>query len=49
MLIESVDNDDTLYKASVDRQIKSSKNYDTLRNYNSIPIGSTVPVQWEDG
>ena len=28
---------------------KANKNYGTLRNYNSIPIGSTVVVQQDDG
>ena len=30
-------------------QPKADKNYNTLRNYNSIQIGSTVLVQGEDG
>ena len=40
----NADNDDDHYKALVDRQIKAVKNYDTVGNYNSIPIGSTVLV-----
>ena len=30
------------------RQHKADKNYDILRNYNSIPIGSSVVDQWNN-
>ena len=33
----------------VNRQIKDDTNQGTPRNYVSIPIGSTVAVQCEDG
>ena len=45
----NTDNDDDHYEALVNRQMKVDKNYDTLRNYRYIPIGSTVAVQREDG
>ena len=41
--------DDDYYEALGDKQIKASKNYDILRNYYSIPIGSTVMAQEMDG
>ena len=41
-------NDDDHYKALMEREEKADKNYGTLRNYNSIPIWSTVAVQQED-
>ena len=42
-------NNDHHYETLVERQAKVDKNYDTLRNYNSIPKDSTVAVQREDG
>ena len=41
-------NDDEHYKTLVQRQTKADKSYDTLRNYISIQIGSTVVVHGED-
>ena len=32
----NADNDDDHYEELVDRQIEADKNYDTIRNYNSI-------------
>ena len=45
----NADNDDDYYESLVDRQIKDDKNYDTLKNYNSIPTGLTVVVPREGG
>ena len=42
-------NDDDHNEALVERQRKAHKGYDTVRYYNSIPIGSTQVVQYEDG
>ena len=42
-------NNDDHYETLEERQAKADTNYDTLRNYNSFPIGSTVEVQREDG
>ena len=44
----NADNDDDYHEALMDRQVKADRNYDTLRNYKSIPIESTVVVQRED-
>ena len=41
-------NDDEHYETSVERQAKADRNYDTLRNYNSIPVESTIAVQGQD-
>ena len=37
-------NNDDNYDTVVERQGKADKNYDTLRNYNYIAVGSTVVV-----
>ena len=42
-------NNDEHYDELVKRQMKNDKNHDTPRIYASIPIGSTVVVQCEDG
>ena len=44
----NTNNDDEHYKTLAEIQTEADKNYDTLRNYNSIPIGSTAAVQRED-
>ena len=36
------------YEPLVERQTKADKNYDTLKEANSIPVGSAPVVQWED-
>ena len=43
------DNGEEYYEVLIKRQTKDDKNQGTLRNYVSIPIGSTVVVQHEDG
>ena len=43
------DKDEEHYEALIKRQTKDDKNQGTPRNYVSIPIGSTVAVQHEDG
>ena len=43
------DNDEDHYEVLVARQCKTDKIYDTLREYNLIPIGSAIVVQWKDG
>ena len=45
----SVDNDDEHHKKLTYRQGKNDPNNDTSQVFVSIPIGSTVGVQWEDG
>ena len=45
----SIDNDDEHHKNLIHRQSKNDQNIDTLRIFVSIPIVSTVAVQWEDG
>ena len=45
----SVDNDDEHHKTLVCRQSKIDMNNGASQVYVSIPIGSTVAVQWEDG
>ena len=42
------DNDNGHSETLVQRQAKAYKSYDTLRNYNSIPIGSTIAVHSKD-
>ena len=32
-------------ETSVERQAKADKNYDTHKNYNSTPIGSSLALQ----
>ena len=44
----SVDNDDEHHKKLMHRQGKNDTNNDTSQVFVSIPIGSTVVVQWED-
>ena len=44
-----LNNDADHYKVLIKRQTKHYKNHDTSRIYASIPIGSTVAVQREDG
>ena len=43
------DNDDEHWETLVQRQLKADKNCDTLRNYNYIPVGTSIAVQREDG
>ena len=43
-LTSNADNDDNYYMALAARQQNADKNYDTLGDYNSIPIGSPVAV-----
>ena len=45
----SVDNDDEHHKKLMNWQGKNNPNDDTSQVFISIPIGSTVAVQWEDG
>ena len=45
----NADKDDDNYDVLVERQGKTEKNYDTLRNYNSIQRWSVLVVQGEDG
>ena len=40
----NTDNDNEHYETLVQRQVKAAENYETLRNYNSIQLGSTVAV-----
>ena len=47
--LTNTDNGDDHYEALAERQAKAGKNYDTLRNYCSIPVASTVVVKREDG
>ena len=44
-----IDNDGEHHEAVTKRQTKNDKDKDTSKNFVSIPIGSTVAVQWEDG
>ena len=37
------------YESIVEIQSNTEKSYDTLRNYNSVPLESTVMVQRKDG
>ena len=41
------DKDEEHYEVLIKRQTKDDKNQGTPRNYVSIPIGSTVVVEWE--
>ena len=45
----NTDIDDEHHKTLVQRQVNAYKNYDTVRNSNSVPVGSTVAVEREDG
>ena len=45
----SVDNDDEHHIKFMHRQSKNDTNSDASQVFASIPIGSTVAVQWEDG
>ena len=45
----SADDDDGHCKTLVAEIHNTDKNYYTLRDYNSILIGPTVVIQWEDG
>ena len=45
----SIDNDDENQKNQMHRQGKNDQNNDTSEIFVSIPIGSTVAVQQEDG
>ena len=45
----NIDNDDKHHKNLMHRQAKSDQDSDTSKNFMSIPIGSTVAVQQEDG
>ena len=44
-----INNDDGHPKAIIKRQIKNDKGKDTYKILVSLPIGSIVVVQWEDG
>ena len=44
-----IDKDEEHYEVLGKRQTKDDKNQGTPRNYVSIPMGSTVMVQHEDG
>ena len=41
-----IDNDDKCHKAIIKRQTENDK--DTSKNFASLPMGSTVVVEWED-
>ena len=45
----SVDNGDEHHITLMHRQSKNDSNSDASQVFASIPIGSTVAVQWEDG
>ena len=45
----TVNSADYHYEALVESQEKTDNNYETLRNYNSVPRGFTVMVLSEDG
>ena len=45
----SIDNDDEHHIKLIHRQGKNHTNNDASQVFASIPIGSTVAVQWEDG
>ena len=45
----SIDNDDEHHIKLMHRQSKNDSNNDASQVFASIPIGSTVVVQWEDG
>ena len=44
-----IDNDDEHHKAIIKRQTKNDKDKDTSKNVVSLPMGSTVVVQYKDG
>ena len=44
-----IDNDDEHHKMIIERQTKNDKDKDTSKNFVSLPTGSTVLVQHEDG
>ena len=44
-----IDNDVKHHKALVDRQCRNDQDKDTSKNLVSLPIGSTLAVQQEDG
>ena len=48
-LLMGIDNDDEHHKALIIRQTKNDKDKDTSKNFVSLPVGSTVVVQHEDG
>ena len=43
-----IDNNDEHQEMTIKRQTKNDKDKDTSKYFVSIPIGSTVAVQWED-
>ena len=43
------DKDEEHYEVLIKKQTKDDKNQGTPRNYVSVPIGSNVAVQQEDG
>ena len=45
----NTDNDDEYHIALVNRQYRNEQGIDTSKNFVSLPIGSTVVVQWKDG
>ena len=45
----NTNNDDDHYETPVERKTKAGKSYDTLREYYSIPVGSTEVIQRDDG
>ena len=44
-----MNSDDDHYETLLERETEADKNYDTLRNYISIPIASTSAFQRQDG
>ena len=44
-----IDTDDEHHKVIMERQTKNDKDKDTYNNFVSLPIGSTVAAQHEDG
>ena len=45
----NTNNNDDYYETLMERQGKAEKNYGAPRNYNSVPVGSTVVVQRKNG
>ena len=45
----SIDNNDEHHIKLMHRQSKNNSNNDASQVFASIPIGSTVVIQWEDG
>ena len=43
------DNDDEHNRLKMKSQTKNDKDKETSKYFVSLPIGSTVVVQWEDG